>query len=136
MSKIPTYVWDIVRPRRAHLLRHRHLLLKVKTPFLIQRGKEMDVGNEEKKPERLRQVLAVLKKITGDLGIPYTSPEVQELKAHFDVFVATGEPWCGEIDFGAWDRIAVVELRRSGKVEVTLKPTPALLRKHKRKAAH
>jgi hypothetical protein len=89
----------------------------------------------ENKPERLRQCVAVLKKITGDLGIPYTSPEVQALKARFDAFVATGEPWCGDVDFGPWDRIAVVELRRSGKVEVTLKPTAALLRKHKRNAA-
>lgn len=91
--------------------------------------------NEAKKPERLRQCVAVLKKLTGDLGIPYMSAEVQALKAHFDAFVATGEPWFGEVDFGAWDRVAVVELRRSGKVEVTLKPTAALLRKHKRKAA-
>ena len=90
---------------------------------------ENDVG----KPERLRQSVAVLKKLTGDLSIPYMSLEVQALKERLDEFVRSGEPWCGEIDFAPWDRVAVVDLRRSGAVEVTLKPTAALRRKYKRK---
>jgi hypothetical protein len=96
---------------------------------------EANKANNANKPERLRQCMAVLKKLTGDIGIPYTSLEVQALKARFDQFIKDGEPWCGEVDFGPWDRMAVVDLRRSGAVEVTLKPTAALRRKHKRKGA-
>ncbi len=73
--------------------------------------------------ERLRQTVAILKKITGDLGIPYSSPPVQELKGHLDTFVRTGSPWEGEVDFSHWGRKAAVILHRSGQVEVSLKPT-------------
>lgn len=74
--------------------------------------------------ERLRQTIVVLKKLTDDLGIPYTSPEVQELKKQLDIFVRTGEPWEGRISFSVWGREAHVLLSRSGKVEVTLKVIP------------
>jgi hypothetical protein len=41
-----------------------------------------DVVLSEKPPaDRLKESIAVLKKLTVDLGIPYVSPEVQELKA-------------------------------------------------------
>lgn len=76
--------------------------------------------------ERLRQTIVVLKKITDDLGIPYTSPEVQELKGRLDAFVRTGDPWEGRVSFAPWWREAHVLLTRSGKVEVTLKAIPAL----------
>ncbi len=70
--------------------------------------------------ERLRQTITVLKKITGELGIPYTSPEVQELKGRLDEFVRSGEAWEGKIPFTPWGRVAHVVL--SGRnVEVTLK---------------
>lgn len=70
---------------------------------------------------RLQQTVAVLRKLTVDLGIPYDSPEVQELKGHLDLFVKTGEPWEGKVDFLRWDRIADIHLTRKGNVEVTLR---------------
>ncbi len=77
---------------------------------------------------RLQQTVAVLRKLTVDLGIPYDSPEVQELKGHLDTFVRSGEPWEGSVSFLPWDRMADVQLTRKGNVEVTLRFV------HKRKA--
>jgi hypothetical protein len=70
---------------------------------------------------RLQQTVAVLRKLTVDLGIPYDSEEVQELKGRLDLFVRTGEPWDGSISFLQWNRIADVRLTRKGNVEVTLR---------------
>ena len=86
----------------------------------------MEIVEADGKKERLRQTIVILGKLTRDLGIPYTSPEVQELKAHLDTFVQTGEPWEGRVSFSPWGREAHVLLARSGKVEVTLKALPAL----------
>ncbi len=86
----------------------------------------MEIVEEDGKKERLRQTIVILGKLTRDLGIPYTCPEVQELKAHLDVFVREGTPWEGHVSFAAWGREAHVLLARSGKVEVTLKALPAL----------
>ncbi len=76
----------------------------------------------EGKAERLRQTVVILKKLTGDLGIPYTSPEVVALKDRLSMFVEDGEPWEGVISFERWERQAHVILNRSGSIEVTLKP--------------
>jgi hypothetical protein len=70
---------------------------------------------------RLQQTVAVLRKLTVELGIPYESPEVQELKERLDVFVRTGDPWEGTVSFLRWDRIADVQLTRKGNVEITLR---------------
>jgi hypothetical protein len=70
---------------------------------------------------RLTQTVAVLRKLTVDLGIPYDSPEVQELKGHLDTFVRTGDHWEGSVSFLRWDRIADIQLTRKGNVEVTLR---------------
>jgi len=64
--------------------------------------------------------MVILKKITEDLGIPYNSPEVQELKGHMNTFVRTGEPWEGSVMFGPWGRIARCAFTRKGHMEVTL----------------
>jgi hypothetical protein len=71
--------------------------------------------------ERLRQSIVVLKKLTGDLGIPYNSPEVQELKSKLDPYIRTGDPWNGKVSFAAFGRTAYVTLTRKNKVEITLK---------------
>jgi len=70
--------------------------------------------------ERLRQSVVVLKKLTGDLGIPYNSPEIQELKSKLDPYIRTGDPWNGKISFAAFGRTAIVNLTRRNNVEVTL----------------
>ena len=82
-----------------------------------------DVLSEKPQADRLKESIAVLKKLTIDLGIPYASPEVQELKSHFDLYIKDGICWNGTVSFTAYGRIATVNLPRSAKkpIEVTLK---------------
>jgi hypothetical protein len=77
-------------------------------------------GTADGTAERLRQSIVVLKKLTGDLGIPYESPEIQELKSKLDPYIRTGEPWNGKISFAAFGRTAHVALTRKNNVEITL----------------
>jgi hypothetical protein len=73
---------------------------------------------------RLKEVVELLGKLTGDLGIPLESPEVQELKGHLDAYVRDGTCWTGSVSFAAWDnRVAHVVLPRSATkpIEVVLK---------------
>lgn len=81
------------------------------------------VISEKPQADRLKESIAVLKKLTVDLGIPYSSPEVQELKAHFDRYIKDGICWNGTVSFAAYGRIAMVNLPRSAKkpIEVMLK---------------
>ena len=78
-------------------------------------------GSADGTRERLRQSIVVLKKLTEQLGIPYESPEIQELKSKLDPYIRTGEPWSGKISFAAFGRTAYVALTRKNNVEVTLK---------------
>ena len=79
--------------------------------------------SEKPEADRLKESIAVLKKLTQDLGIPYSSPEIQELKARFDDYIRNGTCWSGTISFAAYGRTAVVNLPRSAKktIEITLK---------------
>ena len=79
--------------------------------------------SEKPQADRLKESIMVLKKLTQDLGIPYTSPEVQELKSRFDDYIHNGTCWSGAISFAAYGRTAVVNLPRSAKktIEITLK---------------
>jgi hypothetical protein len=82
--------------------------------------------------KRLKEVVELLSKLTGELGIPLASPEVQELKGHLDAYVKDGTCWSGKISFEAWDhRVAHVVLPRSATkpIEVVLKKTYAFKRK-------
>ena len=81
------------------------------------------VISEKPQADRLKESIAVLKKLTVDLGIPYSSPEVQELKSHFDRYIKDGICWTGTVSFAAYGRIATVNLPRGAKnpIEVTLK---------------
>ena len=82
--------------------------------------------------KRLKEVVELLSKITGDLGIPLESPEVQELKGHLDAYVKDGVCWAGKISFEAWDhRVAHVVLPRSATkpIEVVLKKAYVFKRK-------
>jgi hypothetical protein len=83
------------------------------------------MSNISQKPEadRLKECIAVLTKLTKDLGIPYSSPEIKELKARFDDYIHHGTCWSGAISFAAYGRTAVVNLPRSAKktIEITLK---------------
>jgi hypothetical protein len=79
--------------------------------------------SEKPQADRLKESVAILKKLTIDLGIPYMSPEVQELKGHFDSYIKDGTCWNGTVSFLAYGRQAVVNLPRSAKkpIEVTLR---------------
>ena len=81
------------------------------------------VISEKPPADRLKESIAVLKKLTVDLGIPYASPEVQELKAHFDRYIKDGVCWNGTVSFAPYGRVAMVNLPRGAKkpIEVTLK---------------
>ena len=81
------------------------------------------VISEKPQADRLKESIAVLKKLTIDLGIPYSSPEVQELKSHFDRYIKEGVCWNGTVSFSTYGRVAVVNLPRGAKksIEVTLK---------------
>jgi hypothetical protein len=81
------------------------------------------VISEKPQADRLKESIAFFKKLTIDLGIPYVSPEVQELKAHFDRYIKEGVCWNGTVSFASYGRVAMVNLPRSAKkpIEVTLK---------------
>jgi hypothetical protein len=84
-----------------------------------------EMTSEKPKEDRLRECIAVLNKLTKDLGIPLESPEVQELKGHFDAYIKEGTTWNGTVSFAAFGRMAIVNLPRkaTAQVEVTLKAT-------------
>lgn len=79
----------------------------------------------EDKPvaERVKDCMAIIKKITVELGIPNESPEVTELRQRMNDYIRTGETWSGTVDFAPWGRYAeCVFPKQAGKtVEVTLK---------------
>lgn len=78
------------------------------------------------KEARVKECVAVLKKITGELGIPYHEPEVQEMKEVFDEYIKTGKKYNNTISFRRFGRIAHLILpdRAEKEVEVTLKAIP------------
>lgn len=87
---------------------------------------ETTTADRTEKPiaTRLKEVVELLGKLTGELGIPLESPEVQELKGHLDAYVRDGLCWSGKISFDAWDhRVAHVVLPKSATkpIEVVLK---------------
>ena len=73
--------------------------------------------------QRLSECISVLTKLTQELGIPYDSPEVQELKIHIDEYIKYGYCWDGRISFLRFGRIAEVNLPRAAgrTVEVLLR---------------
>jgi hypothetical protein len=85
--------------------------------------------DDKPKADRLRECIAVLQKLTKEFGIPYESPEIQELKSRFDPYIADGTPWNGTVSFELYGRIAHVNLPRRARsqVEVVLK---AVRRRH------
>ncbi len=71
--------------------------------------------------DRLKQTITIMKKLTGDLGLPLEAPEIQAIKARMTEFVRTGEPWSGKLSLAPWDREAVLEMSVGGKIELTLR---------------
>jgi len=90
------------------------------------------IRSEKPIQKRLKEVVELLSKLTGELGIPLESPEVQELKGHLDAYVKEGLCWAGKVSFEAWDnRVAHVVLPRSATkpIEVILKKAYVFKRK-------
>lgn len=75
--------------------------------------------------DRLKECVAIIRKLTENLGIPDDAPEVVELRGRMNDYIKSGEPWTGTVDFKAWGRMAeCVFPRLAGRpVEVTLKST-------------
>ena len=78
---------------------------------------ETGVGMED----RLRQTIVILRKLTEELGLPYDAPEMQAIKERMSDFVKTGDAWEGTLSLAPWGREAVLEMRASGKIELTLR---------------
>lgn len=80
------------------------------------------VISEKLKEDRLKESLEIFRSLKT-LGIPFDSPEVQELKKYVDAYVRDGICWAGSISFLRFGRIAEVNLpRRADKqIEVTLR---------------
>lgn len=78
---------------------------------------------------RLKETIELLQKFTA-LGIPFDSPEVQELKTRLDAYVKEGVCWSGTISFARFKRVAIVNLpkRADTPIEVTLKALRATRR--------
>lgn len=78
--------------------------------------------SEKSKEDRLKESLEIFRSLKT-LGIPFDSPEVQELKQYIDAYVRDGVCWTGTISFLRFGRIAEVNLpRRADKqIEVTLR---------------
>ena len=72
--------------------------------------------------DRIKEISEILNSFRA-LGIPLDSPEVQELKGHFNAYVREGLCWNGSISFERFGRIVDVNLpRRADKlIEVTLR---------------
>lgn len=70
---------------------------------------------EKTKEERVKETIAILKQLI-DLGISISDPSYKEIKAEFDKWIETGEPWSGSIHLARYGRRADIELpRRSGR---------------------
>jgi hypothetical protein len=82
----------------------------------------MSVISEKPQEDRLKESLEIFRSMKS-LGIPFDSPEVQELKKYVDSYVRDGICWTGTISFLRFGRIAEVNLpRRADKqIEVTLR---------------
>lgn len=82
----------------------------------------MPTVSEKPKDERLKESLEIFRSLQT-LGIPFDSPEVQELKTYVDAYVREGICWTGTISFLRFGRIAEVNLpRRADKqIELTLR---------------
>jgi hypothetical protein len=82
----------------------------------------MPVISEKSKEDRLKESLEIFRSLKK-LGIPFDSPEVQELKTYMDAYVRDGICWSGTVSFLRFRRIAEVNLpRRADKqIEVTLR---------------
>ena len=82
----------------------------------------MPIVSEKPKEERLKESLEIFQSLKT-LGIPFDTPEVQELKVHIDAYIHEGVCWSGSISFMRFGRMAEVNLpRRADKqIEVTLR---------------
>lgn len=73
--------------------------------------------------DRVRECIAIMKKITDSLLLPPDDVCVNELRAHMNNYIKGGEEWTGTVDFSKWGRVAHCSFPKLAKkqVEVTLK---------------
>jgi hypothetical protein len=80
------------------------------------------MSSEKPQEDRVKEIMTILHKF-HELGIPLDSPEVGEVKVHFNNYIRDGTCWSGSISFAKYGRIVDVNLpKRADKlVEVTLR---------------
>ena len=80
----------------------------------------MAVVTEKPVEDRIRETMEVMHAIKT-LGIPLDSPEVAELRGHFNSYIKDGICWSGTLNFLRFGRIAEVELPRREDKEIVVK---------------
>ena len=78
------------------------------------------VTTEKPVEDRIRETLEVMHAIKT-LGIPLDSPEVTELREHFNAYIKEGVCWSGALNFLRFGRIAEVELPRRADKDIVVK---------------
>jgi hypothetical protein len=73
--------------------------------------------------DRTRETVTIVRKLTESLQLDPEAPEIAELRKHMNVYIRSGEPWAGVVDFSRWGREAhcVFPKYKNQTVEVTLK---------------
>jgi len=65
--------------------------------------------SSDSRSNKLLEFINILNDIST-IGIPLNSPEVLELRSHFNDFLTTGKSWFGTIDFRKFGRMADVSI--------------------------
>jgi hypothetical protein len=76
--------------------------------------------------DRVRECLAIMRKITDLLLLPSDDIHVTELRERMNTYIRTGEEWEGVVEFTYWGRSAHCSFPKSAskQVTVTLKLIP------------
>ena len=69
--------------------------------------------------DRIQETLEIFNAIRT-LGIPLDSPEVNELRGHFNAYIREGVCWSGTLNFSRFGRMADVELPRRADKDIVV----------------
>jgi hypothetical protein len=80
----------------------------------------MEIITEKPVADRIQETLEVFNGIKT-LGIPLDSPEVNELRSHFNTYIREGVCWSGTLNFLRFGRMAEVDLPRRADKEIVVR---------------
>lgn len=69
--------------------------------------------------DRIQETLEIFNAIRT-LGIPLDSPEVNELRGHFNAYIREGVCWSGTLNFLRFGRMAEVDLPRRADKDIVV----------------